>query len=274
MPELPEVETIRRVIEPQVKGQQILSVAVQNPQIIAHPSESDFSSMIIGRTIAGMNRRGKFLSFCFENGDRLFLHLRMTGQLLVTPPDYAEEKHSHLIMQLLGGKQIRYIDVRRFGRFWYIRDGESEAVTGIDKLGIEPTDGALTTDYLKEKFGNKKKPIKEMLLDQSIIAGIGNIYSDEILYASGIYPETKCVDLSDDEWNRLATQIPVVIQWGVELNEMTQEEYLEGKGKDYQNTPFLKAYGHVGKPCEKCGATFEKITVAGRSSTFCPKCQV
>ncbi len=244
MPELPEVETIRRIIEPQIIGRSIVTIRVQNPQIIACPETETFVASITGNTFTSMSRRGKFLIFNFDNGNRLVLHLRMTGQLLVTPPDYQEEKHTHLIAELSDKNQIRYIDVRRFGRFWYLTDGESVSVTGMDKLGIEPDNKLLTDDYLKSKLGKRKKAIKEMLLDQSIIAGIGNIYSDEILYASRIYPKKPCNILADDEWQRLALQIPKIIGWAIKANEITSEEYLEGKGKEYRNTPYLKVYGH------------------------------
>ena len=117
MPELPEVETVRRIIEPQIKGQKIISVSIQNPQVIAYPEAETFSGLLAGQTISSMSRRGKFLTVHFESGDRLGLHLRMTGQLLVTPADFPEEKHTHLVLCLAGGQQIRYIDQRRFGRF-------------------------------------------------------------------------------------------------------------------------------------------------------------
>lgn len=273
MPELPEVETIKRIIEPQIKGQKILTVDVRNSQVIGYPESKVFSKALVGRTIEGMSRRGKFLSVDLDGGDRVYLHLRMTGQLLVTPKDFPLEKHTHLIVDLSGGNQIRYIDVRRFGRFWYLKDGEDTSVTGIDNLGIEPTSKKLTAEYLKKEAGKSKKPLKEVLHDQSIVAGIGNIYSDEILYAAKIYPEKKCADLTDDEWKRLAEKIPEIIRWGIKANRMTAEEYLVGQGKEYRNTPYLKAYGHAGKECPQCGAVFEKITVKGRSSTFCPNCQ-
>lgn len=202
-----------------------------------------------------MSRRGKFLTIHFENNDSLTLHLRMTGQLLVTPPDYPEEKHTHLVAGLSDGMEIRYIDVRRFGRFWYLKADEADTVTGRSKLG------------------KRKKPIKEMLLDQSIVTGIGNIYSDEILFSACIYPETKCSYMTAEQWERLAKAIPHTLLWGIEANKMTAEEYLAGMGKEYRNTPFLKAYGHEGKPCPNCGSLFERITIGGRSSCFCPKCQ-
>ena len=220
-----------------------------------------------------MDRRDKFLIFQFERGERLFLHLRMTGQLLVTPSDYPSEKHTHLILHLDNGIQLRYIDVRRFGRFWYIGKGESEAITGADRLGLEPFDDRLTAEYLKSRLSGKKKPIKEMLHDQGVIAGIGNIYSDEILYLCGIHPETKCTEMNDADWEKLSQTIPQEISCAIQENEMSAEEYLAGKGKEYRNTAFLKAYGHEGKPCPACGSIFERITVGGRSSCYCPSCQ-
>ncbi len=273
MPELPEVETIKRITEPQIRGRGVLSVDIRNPQVIAYPEQNTFAVALTGRTFFGMSRRGKYLSFDTDNGDRLFLHLRMTGQLLVTPPEYPEEKHTHLIINLSDGKQIRYIDVRRFGRFWYLKNGENTSAVGIDKLGLEPDDKNLTADYLKSKLGKKKKPIKEMLHDQTVIAGIGNIYSDEILFASRIYPEKKCCDLTDGEWKKLVAIIPNIISYYIEKNAITPKDYLIGKGKEYRNTPYLKAYGHAGKLCPVCGTVFRKLTVGGRSSVFCPRCQ-
>lgn len=273
MPELPEVETIKRIIEPQIADRKIEEVEIFNAQIIAHPSADMFRQQLIEQNFIGMSRRGKFLSFRLNGGGQLFLHLRMTGQLLAVPKDYPLEKHTHLIIHLDNGNQVRYIDVRRFGRFWYIEKDESESITGIDKLGIEPFDEQFTAEYLKNKLANKKKSIKEMMLDQSVIAGIGNIYSDEILYLTGIYPETKCTELTDDDWEKLSKVIPQELSWAIEINLTTPEEYLASKGKEYRNTPFLKVYGHEGKQCSICNSLFEKIKVGGRSSCYCPKCQ-
>ena len=219
MPELPEVETIRRILQPQVKGQSITAVDIRNEQVIAYPDPEAF------------------------------------------------------VRNLSGGSQIRYLDVRRFGRIWYLRKGEDITITGAHKLGLEPSSKKLTPQYLREKLGGRKKPIKEMLHDQTIVAGIGNIYSDEILFAAGICPEQKCCELTEEDWAALAEKIPEIISRGIRKNRMTPEQYLEGKGKEYRNTPHLRAYGHEGKPCPNCGTLFEKITVGGRSSCFCPNCQ-
>ena len=272
MPELPEVETVRRVTEPQIAGRHVEAVRIVNAGVIAHPSAEEFCKALAGRTFTGMGRRGKFLVFSFAEGGRLVLHLRMTGQLLVTPADYPLEKHTHLIFRLSDGKEMRYADVRRFGRFWYLADGEEDCVTGMDKLGPEPDDPRITAAYLAEQCG-RKRPVKEMLLDQSVVAGIGNIYADEILFACRIHPKTPCCELTEKELQRLAEQIPQIIAFYVEKNRIPPEDYLRTGGKDYRNTPFLRVYGHAGEPCPVCGTALEKITVGGRGSVFCPVCQ-
>jgi len=273
MPELPEVETVRRILEPQLAGRRVETVEIRNPQIIAYPDAEQFAELLHDQTISAMSRRGKFLTIHFSGGDRLCLHLRMTGQLLVVTADVPVEKHTHLLLSLSDGSQLRYIDVRRFGRFWYFRRGEADNITGQSKLGPEPSDPAVTAAYLQEKLGGRKKAVKEALLDQTVVAGIGNIYADEILFTAGIYPGTKCAALADHDWERLAEKIPEIISWGIGANQMTPEEYLAGKGQDYRNISGLRAYGRAGQACTICGCTMEKVTVGGRTSCFCPNCQ-
>ena len=273
MPELPEVETIKRIVCPQLAGRTIETTEVRNAQVIAYPESKCFSKALSGQIISNMSRRGKFLTIQLENGDRLSLHLRMTGQLTVVPESEPIEKHTHLIFHLSGGSQLRYIDTRRFGRFWLLRKGEADTVTGQNKLGLEPTDPAITGEYLKTLLGKRKKTVKEMLLDQAVIAGIGNIYSDEILFAAKIYPGTACRILNEYDWDKLAKKIPEIIIWGIESNNMTPEEYLRGKGKEYRNISQLRIYGRAGKPCVRCGTIIDKVTICGRTSFYCPSCQ-
>lgn len=274
MPELPEVETMRSIIEPQIKGRTIVSVELPTPKIIAYPDPELFAELLTRKAITGMGRRGKFLWLELEGGDRTVFHLRMTGLPLVTPSDFPLNKHTHLILRLSDGAQFRYEDQRRFGKFWYIRVDEPDSFTGLDKLGIEPDDIVLTAEYLKSRLGKHKNPIKEMLYDQSIIAGIGNIYSGEILFAACIYPKKSCMQLTDQEWERFAKAVPEIIIWGINIEKMTPEEYLAEKGKEYRNAAYLKAYGREGEACTRCGAVMERLKVGGRSSTFCQKCQI
>jgi len=273
MPELPEIETIKSVIEPQIKGLTIENVLVNRPKVIAYPTADEFCKGVTGQTIFSMVRRGKFLIIHLKNESRIILHLRMTGCLLVTPPDYPVEKHTHIIMQFNNGTELRFSDTRRFGRFWLIQSGEEDTYSGISKLGLEPFDEKFTVGYLQSKLGKRKKTIKECLLDQSIVAGIGNIYSDEILFWARISPVRAANSLTIEEWQHLATVISECLSYFIEKNHITPEDYLQSKGKDYRNTPFLQVYGHNGEPCPNCGNTLCRTVIGGRSSVYCPVCQ-
>ena len=273
MPELPEVETIKRVIEPQIQGLMIENVTVKRPEVKSYPTADEFCKLLTGQTVSHMTRRGKFLVIQLNSNDRIILHLRMTGCLLLTPADYPEEKHTHVIFRLNNGKELRFSDTRRFGRLWLLKNGEADTYSGIEKLGIEPLDKLLAAEYLKSLLGKRKKVVKECLLDQSIIAGIGNVYSDEILFTAGIYPARPANGLNMEEWERLAAAIPERISYFIKVNKITPEEYLETKGQDYRNTPFLQVYGQEGKPCPKCGEMLCRIVVGGRGSVYCPVCQ-
>ena len=273
MPELPEVETVRCVLEPQIKGWKIMEIDIANEQVIAYPDAGRFCDAAIGQTVAGIERRGKFLIFRFACGDRMVVHLRMTGCLLLTPPEYEKAKHTHAVFSLENKRELRYIDPRRFGRFWFLKSGEEDKVTGMDKLGLEPFDEALSAEYLQECLSKRKKSIKECLLDQSIVAGIGNIYGDEILFAAGIHPARCARSLTVSEYGKLVKQIRETLEYFIEKNVISAEDYLAGNGKDYRNTPYLRVYGQEKKQCPICGKILRKTAIAGRSSVFCPRCQ-
>lgn len=220
-----------------------------------------------------MGRRGKFLTVQLESGDYFTLHLRMTGCLLAVPPDYPAEKHTHIVFRLDNGLELRFSDTRRFGRFWLLSKGEADPYSGVEALGVEPLSQGLTAEYLRTHLGKRKKPIKECLMEQKIIAGIGNIYSDEILFSARLHPGRPASSLTADEWMRLAGTIPEVLTYFIEKNAVTPEEYLQGKGQDYRNTPFLQVYGHEGGPCTICGTTLCRLVIGGRSSIYCSACQ-
>lgn len=273
MPELPEIETIKNVIEPQIKGLTIEKVTVNRPEVIAQPGSAEFCKAVTEQTISSMARRGKFLIIHLTNKSRIILHLRMTGCLLVTPPEYPMEKHTHIIMQLSNGMELRFSDTRRFGRFWLIRNDEKDTYSGIEKLRLEPLSAECNAEYLQSRFGKRKKTIKECLLDQSVVAGIGNIYSDEILFRARISPVRPANSLAAEEWLCLAAEIPECLSYFIEKNRITPEDYLQTKGQDYRNTPFLQVYGHNGEPCPNCGNTLCRTVIGGRSSVYCPNCQ-
>lgn len=273
MPELPEVETIRRVLTPQLTGRSIAGIKVNCAQVIAHPSAAQFCTDLSGQTFSGSGRRGKFMFLFLENGDRIILHLRMTGSLFISPPKYPAAKHTHLIFLLNDGNELRFEDTRRFGRFWFLRKGEEDIYSGAQRLGLEPFDKRITGAYLKEKFGDRRRAVKDCLMDQSMIAGIGNIYSDEILFEAGIYPGRPAKTVSEEEWNRIAKLIPERMAFFVEKNAVSPEEYFRTKGEEYQNTPYLKVYGHAGERCRSCGSVLRRTVICGRGSVYCPECQ-
>lgn len=273
MPELPEVEMIRQTLEPQLKGLHIKNVMVSRPEVVAQPSAGEFHQRLIGQKICGMGRRGKFLKICFESGDTVILHLRMTGGLLITPADYFVEKHTHVTFHLSDGRELRFSDPRRFGRFWLLNSGEEDTYSGVYKLGLEPFDERFTDKYLRDSYGDRRKTIKECLLEQGIVTGIGNIYSDEILFTAKIHPRRPANSLSVKEWKLLTETIQERLSFFIEKNRISPEDYLEGKGKEYRNTPFLQVYGHQGEECPVCREVLCRTVIGGRSSVFCPKCQ-
>ncbi len=224
MPELPEVESIKRVIEPQIQGLRVVKVTVARPEVVAHPTAEEFCERLPGQSISGMARRGKFLCISLDSGDRLLLHLRMTGCLLPAPAGYAGEKHTHVVIYLSDGSELRFSDMRRFGRFWLLGRDEMDVYSGVDHLGLEPFDSGLTAAYLKHRLSHRKKAIKECLMEQSVVAGIGNIYSDEILFASGIHPACPANCLTDGEWERLASAIPECLVNFTDKNAISPEE--------------------------------------------------
>lgn len=273
MPELPEIETIKSVIEPQIKGLAIENITVGRSEVIAQPTADKFCEAVTGQMISSMSRRGKFLIIHLKNKSRIILHLRMTGCLLVMPSDYPIEKHTHIIFHLSNGKELRFSDTRRFGRFWLIRNDEKDTYSGIEKLGLEPLSAGCNAEYLQSRLKKRKKAIKACLLDQSVIAGIGNIYSDEILYRARINPSAPANGLSISEWERLAFEIADCLRYFIDKNSISQEDYLTTKGQDYRNTPFLQVYGHAYEPCPNCGNTLCRTVIGGRSSVYCPVCQ-
>lgn len=272
MPELPEIETVKRVVGPQVVGRTIVSVRAADNGILANATPESLSGTLTGRRFASAGRRGKALILADDLGGRMVIRFGMTGQLYVCPQGTEEEKHTHGILSLDDGTELRYVDPRRFGRIWYFRHGEADT-SGIENMGIEPGDAGLDPSYLGARFERRGTTVKEGLLDQSVVAGIGNIWSDEILFEAGICPLTPCKELTLEQLERLAHAIPEKISFAVENNAVSNEDYLAGKSRKYYDMSPLKVYGRSGKACSKCGTALVRNTVGGRSTCWCPMCQ-
>ena len=273
MPELPEVETVRRVLEPQLCGRRVDELVVNRPDVIAHPSADVFRDSVTSSTIRCLKRRGKFLKMFLDNGSQIVVHLRMTGQLLVTPPGFPLMPHTHLVFRLDNGNELRFTDVRRFGRMWLIANDEDDGISGIERLGPEPLEEGFDSHHLEKSLAKRHISVKQGLLDQGVVAGIGNIYSDEILFEANINPGRQTSDLKNVEWETLTKAIIKVLEEAIANNSVSAEEYLASGGREYRNNPNFKVYGREGEVCPRCGTTIERTKIAGRSSFCCPRCQ-
>ena len=272
MPELPEVETIVRSLEPLLKGKIIEKIELVKDVVVAYPDSVTFLEYLKGAKIQSLSRRGKFIQILIDSGYTLVIHLRMTGHLIYTGQERPREKHTHVIFYLNDGNQLRFSDTRRFGRLWLIGP-EEEDCTGICRLGLEPFSPYFGAEYLKKTLEKRKIVIKQALLDQSVVAGLGNIYVDEVLFDSGITPLRQVNDISDNEWQRLAESIPRILTTAIKNRGTTFSDYLDGNGKRGDNFAYLKAYHREGQACSRCGEKIVRLKIAGRSSYFCPKCQ-
>ncbi|MBQ6808815.1 MAG: bifunctional DNA-formamidopyrimidine glycosylase/DNA-(apurinic or apyrimidinic site) lyase [Firmicutes bacterium] len=272
MPELPEIENLKRSLEPYLPGQRIQSVEVRRSEVIKHPDADSFVRDLCGKQIKSLSRRGKYLRIHMEDGSMLVAHLRMTGRLLYSEPEQAELPHTHLCFQLENGL-LRYSDVRRFGCLWLIAPWEDDDFTGMAKLGPEPLEEGFSAACLMQRLSSRKTSIKQGILDQGVIAGLGNIYADEALFEAGILPQRLCSSLRPEEWQTLAAAIPPILNSAIQHRGTSFSDYLDGEGRKGENQMFLMAYQRGGEPCLRCGARMEKTRVAGRGTCFCPRCQ-
>ena len=271
MPELPEVETVRRGLQEMLIGKTVENVEVLWPRIVQAPGGvSEFKDRMQGKTLKAVDRIGKFL--LFEWTDLYWIsHLRMEGKYLYVPHETPVDPYSHVLLKLTDGYDLRYRDVRKFGRIQLIEKEQLDNAIANLKLGPEPKD--LTVSYLKSKLAKRTRPIKAVLLDQSIIAGIGNIYADEVLYAAKIHPEQPAASLSDLELSALVTASQEIIAKAVASGGTTVRSYTNTFGENGHFQDQLQAYGRVGQLCARCQTPIKKIKVAQRGTHFCPYCQ-
>ena len=278
MPELPEVETVRRGLNNLTLNQPIQKVEVLLARTIAYPAEVEqFKRGVTGIAIAQWQRRGKYLLAKLQSTPAgwLGVHLRMTGQLLWLPQDSPLHKHTRVRLLFANGWELRFVDLRTFGKLWYVPPHvELESViTGLQKLGPEPFADDFSLEYFAQKLANRRRHIKTLLLDQSIVAGIGNIYADEALFKSGILPNTIAADLNSKQIQRLHRAIIDVLQTSIDKGGTTFSDFLNLLGVSGNYGDAALVYGRKEQPCRVCGTAIEKIKLAGRSSHFCPSCQ-
>ena len=267
MPELPEVETIRNELAPWIVGQSFTKVTVSDAKAVCGRSVSEIRRGLVGQKVAGLARRGKYLIFHLSNGNALIIHLRMTGSLLLDPRE--DGRYVRAGFCLSNGHRFVFSDQRRLGRMWLTDDADAV----VCKLGPEPLDRRFTPNTLRQRLRQHHIPIKAALLDQCIVAGIGNMYADEALFAARIHPLRKADELSAKQAQILHNSIHEILRAAITNKGASVDTYVRPDG-ELGTAHFDFSVAHRGgKLCTVCGGTIERIVVHNRGTYFCPRCQ-
>lgn len=275
MPELPEVETVRKTLEHQILNEEIKNVVVYYDKIIENVSTLDFINKLKGEKLIKINRYGKYLIFIFEHIS-LISHLRMEGKFFLKPSTLPKTEHEHIIFEFVSGNSLRYHDTRKFGKMALIESTSMDEIMkypALKKLGIEANNPLLSVDYLYNILKNKTEPIKTALLNQEIIAGLGNIYVDEVCFLSKVHPATSCRYITKEDVSNIIKNSREVLTKAIEAGGTTIRSYTSSLGVTGRFQLSLHVHTLAGKPCEVCHAIIKKQVVGGRGTYFCPNCQ-
>jgi formamidopyrimidine-DNA glycosylase len=267
MPELPEVETIRVQLAPRLEGRSLTSVEILDPRLTRPHDMFEVSEKLEGDAVVSVERRGKYLVVRLESGRALLVHLRMTGSF-----GFAPATHERAVLELDDGSRLAYRDVRRFGT-WLVLGAEDVEPYLTAKNGPEPLAPRFTAAWLSGQLARRSAPLKAVLLDQRVVAGLGNIYADEALWRAGLNPLRPANGLTGEDVRRLRRAIRAALRAGIERQGSTLRDYAAPDGVPGSMQDEFRVYGRDGEPCRRCGAQITKTRVAGRGTWFCPNCQ-
>ncbi|WP_127850131.1 DNA-formamidopyrimidine glycosylase [Lacticaseibacillus hulanensis] len=273
MPELPEVETVRRNLTGLIVGKQIAAIGTDWEKIL-NGGLQFFQDQLVGERFIAIDRRGKYLLLRLSNNKTIISHLRMEGKYaLMEDHDEPHARFTHVWFTFTDGSELRYFDSRKFGRMTLVDTGTEMQTAGLKTIGPEPTPATFLVADFAATLKRHKKAIKSVILDQATVAGVGNIYADETLWMSKIHPERPADSLTEDEVQALHDNIIAELSTAIDLGGTTVHSFVNAVGKEggFQNK--LNVYGRTGKPCFRCGTAIEKIKVGGRGTHFCPQCQ-
>jgi formamidopyrimidine-DNA glycosylase len=272
VPELPEVETVARSLEHALVGRRIAEVTrIAWERSIAEPAPDLFRELLRDRPVLGVGRRAKYLLVRLDRDESLVVHLRMTGQLTLQNASTEPDSHTHVVLRLDDGRQLFFRDTRKFGRLWLL---DSEGLQVLEqKLGPEPLDEALTAEEFRTLLRRRKGRLKPLLLDQKLIAGLGNIYVDEALWLARLHPLRVVTSLDDADIDRLHDAIREVLANAIDRRGTSFSDYRDATGEPGSNQDFLNVYERKGQPCPRCGTPIERTLVAQRGTHLCPTCQ-
>jgi formamidopyrimidine-DNA glycosylase len=273
MPELPEVETVRGSLERRVVGQKISSLAVGDyPLVLGGEDSAVVQANLAGRTIVALRRRAKYLIFDLDDGTALTVHLRMTGRLSAVPHGRAPLRFQRLSIAFESGLDLRFSDQRKFGRVVHLSPDDAKRLD--ERLGKEPLAADFTAEWLHGRLQRRPGKIKAVLLDQKLVAGLGNIYADEALFVAGIHPARVANSLDQLEVRRLHRHVRAVLRAAIQRKGTTFSSFEDADGNQGEYGGALRVYGRGGKGrCPRCGALLERTVVGGRGTSFCPSCQ-
>ena len=277
MPELPEVETVAADLRPHLEGRTVTACNVRFPTVVRHPAPACFSVRMVGRRIEAVTRRGKYILHRLDGGSAepllLVVHLGMTGQWRLVWQDAPEPDHLHVVMALDDGSELRYRDVRRFGRLLLGSEAELVAARKMPRLGPEPLDPDFTPAALYRRIHARRAPVKALLLDQTVLAGLGNIYADEACFRAGVRPTRPAGSLSRRAAGRLHAALAEVLREAIANRGSSVDSYRDVWGEMGGEQELLQVYGRGHQPCLRCGRRLSVVRLAGRTTVFCRWCQ-
>jgi formamidopyrimidine-DNA glycosylase len=271
MPELPEVETIRRQLEPRLTGRRIESLEVRDARLTRPVPPAEVERRCAGRRIESVERRGKYLLLRLDGERSLVMHLRMTGNLLLGEPR-PDLQHLRAVIRLEGGETLLFTDARRFGTAVVLDDDDLEEYMA-PRAGIEPLSAGLTAEAIGALAAGRRAPVKSFLLLQEGIAGIGNIYADEALHRAELHPLSPAGSMRPEHWERLRAGIVATLEAGLDNGGASVDDYLDARGEQGTMQDEFLVHTRQGLPCPRCGTEIRRIVVGGRSTYFCPGCQ-
>jgi formamidopyrimidine-DNA glycosylase len=273
MPELPEVEVLRRSLEPHLIGDRIERVEVRNPALREPVETARLRKSVQGREIVALRRRSKYLLIDLAGGRTLAIHLGMSGRLTLVPRGTPSETHEHVVFDLRSGRRLRLRDPRRFGLVFAFPTEEETAEPHFVHLGVEPLEPGFSGEALARAAAGRRGPVKAFLMDAGVAVGVGNIYASESLYRAGVRPTRSVARISRTSWERIASSVVAVLRQAIAEGGTTLNDFADGEGRSGYFQVSLSVYDREGEPCPACGRPVRRIVQAGRSTFYCPGCQ-
>lgn len=273
MPELPEVEVLRRSLEPLVRSDSVSSVIVTETRLREEIDADRLRSDVSGRKIVGTRRRAKYLLIDLEGGRTLVVHLGMSGRLTLAPKETRPLDHEHVSFSLTSGRKLRFVDSRRFGLVFSLQTSALESDRHFRRLGVEPLSTELDAEVLRRAASGRRGAIKTFLMNGEIIVGVGNIYACEALHRARIHPRRSVARISVASWERLARSVKITLHDAIEQGGTTLNDFADAAGREGYFKVRLRVYGRLGEPCRRCERPIARIIQSGRGTFYCPGCQ-